>query len=243
MAVKIRIDPVERVTEATVRGDLALQAKAAGEFARDGIAEADQINQRILGRVPPRAVTVDGRLNAALESVNPNGGQIIVEYELIGDVLRTIGKMLQDRSPDVSGAYKRGHTLFVDGQEVPLNGQIPQGEEFAFTNLVPYARKIEIGKTKSGRSFVVQVPNRIYERTAKDAKSRFGNIAEIFFTYRGIVGGSQVNPMKAGAITKAGVTRNAQGRFTAGSGRRLSGGAHNKSSVRFPTIYLRYRKS
>jgi hypothetical protein len=229
LSLKLRIDPIETVTEASIRADLSRmeQSRAAGAFVAEGIAAADAQNQRVLGRVPPKTVTVDGRLGAALESVNPDGGTIIVEYELIGDVLRWIGKTLVDRSPSVSGNYKRGHTLFVDGQEVPLNGQIPQGEEYAFTNMVPYARKIEIGKTESGRDFVIQVQNRIYERTARDARAKFGNIAQISFSYRGIVGGTQVNPMNAR-------------RASAG---RHGRAAHNKSDLRFPTIYLRYRTS
>ena len=51
----------------------------------------------------------------------------------------------------------------------------PLASEYVFLNTVPYARKIEIGKTESGRDFVIQVPNRIYERTANDAQARFGN--------------------------------------------------------------------
>jgi hypothetical protein len=57
-----------------------------------------------------------------------------------------------------------------------------------FINLVPYARRLEIGKTKDGRDFLISVPNRIYERTYKEAKSRFGNIAKITFTYESAVG-------------------------------------------------------
>ena len=236
MGVKIKLDPVERSSVATVFGEtLAERRAAAAAFAREGIAEADAANQRVLGRVPPKVVTVDGRPGAALETVNPDRGSIIVEYELLTEVLRWIGKTLVERSPVISGDYMRGHTLFVDGVEVKVGGQIPLGEEYAFTNMVPYARRIEIGKTKSGRAFVMQVPNRIYERTANDAKSRFGNIAEIFFTYRGIVGGRQVNPLKAGATP---IARNAKGRFKERGGIR----DHNRSDVRFPTIYLRHRK-
>ena len=238
MALKIKIDPIARDVEAMVRSDLSReqQGKAIAAFVKQGIDEVDQTNRRVLGRVPPRMITVDGRQGAALESVNPDGGNIIIEWELIGEVLRWIGKTLIERSPvGASRTYVYGHTLFVDGKEVPFDGEIPIGEEYAFTNYVPYARKIEIGKTKSGRAFVVQVPNRIYERTAKDAKARFDNLAQIFFTYRGIVGGRQINQLSPGHP----VTRNARGRFTARGGV----AAHNKSDVRFPTIYLRYRNS
>ncbi len=60
---------------------------------------------------------------------------------------------------------------------------------YIFLNPVVYARKLEIGKTESGRDFLVSVPNRIYERTANDARSKFGNIAKIRFSYSSAIGG------------------------------------------------------
>lgn len=234
MGLQVKIDPVEKEIEAVIRRDLSPkeQQTVAAQFASTGIEEAKATNRMILGRAPPLTVTVDGRNGAPLDSVNPNGGTIIAEFELMEDVLRWIAEALQARSPVVSGAYRRGHTLFVDGKEVPIGGQIPLGEEYAFTNPVPYSRKIEIGKTKSGRSFVTQVENRIYERTAKDAMARFGNLAKILFTYRGVVGGYQINQLTGPRA----IERNKKsGRFESSGGTL----AHNKSEVRFPTIYLR----
>jgi hypothetical protein len=206
MPVRARIDPVERVTEAQIRADLQLpdQKKAAADFVRAGIAEADSTNQRILGRVPPRTITVDGRKGAALETVNPNGGNVVVEYEIFVDVLRQIANLLLERSPVRSGKYRRGHTLFADGREVPIGGEIPLADEYVFINTVPYARKIEVGKTKAGRAFVIQVPNRIYERTAKDAKSRFGNSADISFGYRQAQGAYTLRRTNASGNTGGG---------------------------------------
>jgi len=181
MAVKTRIDSVSKDIGLIVNDMLspAAQGRAVAEFARDAIAEADATNKRILGRVPPRTITVDGRKGAALESVKSAGGSIIVEWELVGDVLGWIAQTLYDRSPVISGDYRDGWTLLADGQVIAVGGQIPAAEVYTFVNVVPWARKIEVGKTKSGRNFVIQVPNKIAERTAKDAASRFGNIARI----------------------------------------------------------------
>ncbi len=186
MAVRTRIDSIAADINLIVSDLLSpeAQSRAVAEFARGAIAEADETNRSVLGRVPPRTVTVDGNRGAALETVKPVGGSIITEWELIGDVMIWIGQTLRDRSPVASGRYRDSHTLFADGREVPLGTVVPQFEEAVFLNPLPYARKIEIGKTRSGRDFVVSVPNRIYERTAKDAKARFGNMASIRMDYR-----------------------------------------------------------
>jgi hypothetical protein len=165
------------------------RSEAVAKFARGQIADADSTNTMVLGRLPVKKVTVDGRLNGALESVNPDDGFIVAEWELTTSVLQWIGKTLIERSPVVSGKYRDSHTLFADGTEVLLTDKIPPANEYTFLNPLPYARKIEIGKTKEGRAFVVQVPNMIYERTAEDAKARFGNAAVIKFVYAAPIGG------------------------------------------------------
>lgn len=181
MAVKTRIDSISRDIGLIINEELspAAQKRAVADFARTAISEADEANRRVLGRVPPRTVTVDGRTGAPLESVRPAGGSIIVEWEIVSDVLVWIGDALRERSPVVSGDFRKGWVLLADGQVVDDGRQVPVAEVYTFVNVVPYARKIEVGKTKSGRDFVIQVPNRIAERTAKDAAARFGNIAKI----------------------------------------------------------------
>lgn len=181
MATKTRIDSIATDINLIVNGMLspAAQSKAVADFARAEIAKADDKNRRVLGRVPPRVITVDGQKGGSLETVRSNGGSIIAEWELVGDVLVWIGDTLKDRSPFVSGDFREGWRILADGVEVDPGAQIPQAEVYTYVNVEPYSRKIEVGKTKSGHDFVIQVPNRIAERTAKDAQSRFGNIAKI----------------------------------------------------------------
>jgi hypothetical protein len=191
MAIRTRIEPISRDIQILVREELspAGQAKAVADYARAEFKKTDDLNRQVLGRQAPSTTTVDGRSGAPLDSVKPNGGVIIFEWEIVADVLVAIGQMLIDRSPVVSGAYRRSHTLFADGREVAINAQVPPAQEYVFINPVPYARKIEVGQTKAGRAFVIQVENHIYERTARDANARFGNIAKIAFAYRSLVGG------------------------------------------------------
>lgn len=185
MAVRTKIDSIERDVQLIVDEMLSpeAQGRAVAEFAAGEIAKTDETNRSILGRIPPRRIWVNGSEGAALDSVRP-GGAIVAEWEIVTDLLEWFARTLIERSPRVSGDYIRGHTLFADGVEVPRGAEIPAGAtEFVFINLVPYVRKIEVGKTDSGRDFVIQVPNRIYERTYKDGKARFGNQAKITFGY------------------------------------------------------------
>lgn len=181
MVVKTRIDSVSQDIGLVISDRLSpsVQKKAIADFARSAIAEADEKNRQVLGRIPPRTVTVDGRSGAALDSVKPAGGSIVVEWEIVSDVLVWIGNTLRDRSPVVSGDYRKGWTLLADGKVIAAGQQAPIADEYTFVNTVPYARRIEVGKTDSGRDFVIQVPSRIAERTAKDAAARFGNVARI----------------------------------------------------------------
>ncbi len=94
--------------------------------------------------------------------------------------------------------------LFADGVEVDASSVVQQAEEYVFLNPLPYSRKLEIGKTKSGRDFLVSVPNRIYERTADDAKRRFSNIARIKFSYRSPIIGYQASGTAGAARSKRG---------------------------------------
>lgn len=181
MAVRTRITPIAETIKLMVQSTLSpdAQQQAVASFAQGAIDEADADNQRVLGRVPPRTITVDGKEGAPLTDVKSDGGSIIVEYELINDVLVWIGDTLKARSPVQSGHYRDGWTLLADGQEVGLTDDVPPADEYTFVNNVPYARRIEVGLTESGRSFVIQVPNRIAERTATDAAAKFGNMAKI----------------------------------------------------------------
>ena len=209
MAVKTRIDSVAADINLFVSRDLspAGQSRAIAEFARGAIAEADQTNRRILGRIPPRTVTVDGRQGGQLDSVRPSGGTIIAEWEIVSDVLIWIGDTLRARSPIVSGDYRDGWTLLADGRTIEEGQQVPHAEVYTFVNVVPYARRIEVGKTESGRDFVIQVPNRIAERTAKDAAARFGNIARIRSVWINLQGAYTLRHDQASRSFAGGVLR------------------------------------
>jgi len=166
-------------------GELAGPEQSArfAELARGYINEASAQNEHALGRRPVKRTFVDGRAEAPLESIRPNG-VIHVEFELILDVLKFIAITLEAYSPVKTGRYKKSHALFADGREISLETLIAQptirlADEYVFLNTVPYARKIERGLSP-------EAPDGVYEATSKLARSRFSNIAKISFTYRGV---------------------------------------------------------
>jgi len=210
--MRVKVEPLDSWVSVVVSDALSPEArsKAVAQFARGALGEAQSVNRRALGSDAPYEQFVDGRRGAALDGVNPDRGKIVFEFELVNDVLQWIMAALIERSPHRSGNYIRGHRLFADGREITPVGEAPIAAEYSISNMVPYARKLEIGKTQSGRDFLISVPNRIYERTAKDARARFGNVANIGFTYRGMVAGGYVG-----------------------------GRAGNKSKIRYPTITVK----
>ncbi len=230
MAIKTRIDPIAQTIKLLVANTISpdAQKRAVASFAQGAIDEADATNRRVLGRVPPRTITVDGREGAALTDVKPDGGSIIVEYELIADVLVWIGDTLRARSPVQSGAFRDGWTLLADGTEVGITDDVPPADEYTFVNTVPYARKIEVGLTESGRAFVIQVPNRIAERTVKDAASKFGNMAKISNTFIAL---DNAYTLKNDAVSRA----------RAGRRRRIT--ARAGSEVTYPAIIVSLKDS
>jgi len=159
----------------------------------------------------PRPVSferyVDGRAGAPEEAVKPNG-MILYTYPRVEVVAQFAMETLFDLSPVLSGKYRLSHTLFLNGSAVPNLMGFKSGDEATISNPVPYSRKIEVGKMK------MRVPgtSMIYAKAAKIVQARYGNIANIGFTYRGLAGG---------AI--------------------LAGRAGNKADLRYPVITIKER--
>lgn len=111
-------------------------------------------------------------------------GPIVYQYQYLREIIAAALRELYEASPVTSGDYRRGHSLFINGipaDAVPDSFQT--GDEIMIANRVPYARRLEVGKTESGRDFLIQVPNRIYERIAGRLAGRYGNVANIFHDY------------------------------------------------------------
>lgn len=193
--MRVKIDPIDKWVEATVSEMLApaARSKAVADFARKELVEALDGNRRAMGSFTPYEQFVDGRKGAALESVNPDRGVIVFEFELVAEVLRWIHAELVERSPrgpvGGAGTYRDQHRLFADGREITLGPDLPEAEEYSFLNTTPYSRKIEIGTTESGRAFVIKAEPRLYDHVSAEAARRFSRVVKISYTFRPLVGG------------------------------------------------------
>jgi hypothetical protein len=184
MGVSFRVDPIDKMTRTLLAGLNEQRKVMAAQFAREEIAKAEAINKAATGGEVKYTVSVDGRVGAPLESVNTKGGSIIVEFNLGTDVLRWIADKLKARSPSRSGRYIAAQIMLADGREVSPYGRVPPADLYTFVDTAPYAAKIEMGKTKSGRSFTINASNaRVYDRTAKEARSLFKDIADIKYGF------------------------------------------------------------
>lgn len=163
--------------------------EAAGEGARRAmIATHLEAHGKVLQEqqqregVPPDFVhVVDGVRDRPLEQV---AQQLVTLYDYRREAAAFLLRVLRRNSPVRSGAYRDSHTLFVNGQAVAaLPSRLRPTDKMFVANPVPYARRLEVGRRADGSPVVVQVPPGIYERSLKEAVTRYRNVLVMRFGY------------------------------------------------------------
>lgn len=178
MAVRMKIDPISKEDILFLTADLSPgeRSRTLAAAARENLRQAQETNRSVLGMIPPHETFVDGRAGASEDSVRPDG-EIVYEFELMNEMFEWIGQLLVENSPFLTGRYQDSFVFTVDGDVVDPGAPLPEGEEFVFTNVQPYARKVERGLSN-------QAPDGVFQVVAAMASSRFGNLAKIRFSYR-----------------------------------------------------------
>jgi len=179
-----------------VRRTITLQWPAATEagakrhlinYARNDIAKTEQ---RQGGGKAEVYANRPGNTN--LESV-VLPGPIVATFDSRRRIAMEALSLLRDASPVQSGRYRISHIILLNGAQVAeLPAALKATDRITIVNPVPYARRIEIGKTEAGRDFVMQVPNRIYERAAKKLMPKYRNVARIQFNYIELTGAATI---------------------------------------------------
>jgi hypothetical protein len=138
------------------------------------------------GIAPTDIVAADGRRGAPIEQAER---LVVIEYGYLREVVQEVLKVLVMQSPKRTGAFARAFAVLVNGAEIHSLDQIVHDtREAVIVNTMPYARRLEVGKSRDGTPFVVQVRPRFIEATALAMRSRFGNVAQLWFNYFDIDG-------------------------------------------------------
>jgi hypothetical protein len=154
------------------------------QTARDGHAEIMQ-DAAAQGLTPFWEAYANQPGNSNLESV-VLPGPIVYNYRYLVDLIRFALDELRKQSPTVSGNYRNSHTVYVN--DAPVGGDVPKtinpGDKIYIANPVPYARRLEIGRTKGGaRPFLISVPNRIYYRVTEMIKTEGKGRAKVYMKF------------------------------------------------------------
>jgi hypothetical protein len=143
--------------------------------------------------------------NSNLESV-VLPGPIVYNYRYLSDLIQFALNELKRQSPVLSGEYRQSHTVYVNDQ--PVGDSIPKtiqpGDTVFIANPVPYARRLEVGRTKGGRLFLISVPNRIYQRVAEMTKAEGKGRAKIRMGYVDLGAHALTKDQPSGIMTRQG---------------------------------------
>lgn len=135
------------------------------QTAKKALAEA-----QASGEAPEEYVRiVNGRVGAPEESVELPG-PIIYQFQYLRQVAEYALAFAKERSPVLSGEFKRSWFAMVNGRHTTNFTNIPVDAELIITNDRPWARKVEVGAMK------MRVPPGVVEDTRQAVMRRFGNI-------------------------------------------------------------------
>lgn len=124
-------------------------------------------------------VFVDGRPDAPEESVRGDGrGVILYEFSYAAEAAAFALAYLRRRAPELSGAYREGFFVAVDGRMVDARAfdprRVPPGAELIIGNRLPYNRLVD-AQRRGRRAVSYRVPANLYADAVREIRRRFGN--------------------------------------------------------------------
>ncbi|MGE0719799.1 MAG: hypothetical protein AB7P02_30425, partial [Alphaproteobacteria bacterium] len=171
-----RLQPVAQSFQLAIETTMAALQKSI-------VDTAQREHARVMATEPrPHQFTrrVDGVLDAPEEAVRP-AGVIVYEYDRFPLVAAGALDILREESPVKDGDYRDGHVFFLNGTQVADLAGYRAGDEISISNLVPYARKIEVGRIR------FRAPGgEVYRRALPRVRRAFGALADFRFEYRSV---------------------------------------------------------
>lgn len=135
------------------------------------------------GIAPELTVVVDGRPGGSLAGIKPDS-TVVLDWNYLREAVDATIHYLQIRGPIRSGDWRKSIVPLINGVEWDLSKPIPANIQSALVVVtVPYSRRLEVGRTKTGRKFVIQVPLNFVEHTATVLNDRLRDLAKFTFDY------------------------------------------------------------
>jgi hypothetical protein len=152
---------------------------ATAERVRDETAVSQSSRA---GVRPSYRQSVDGRLDAPLSAVRPDG-QIVLAWSYLREIAELAVRLLLARGPERSRAWKGSIAIFVDDVRADVAAITAATRLIEVAPVIIYARRLEIGRRGDGRPFVISAPPHLVEETALLLAQRYRDLASIKHTY------------------------------------------------------------
>ena len=140
------------------------------------------------GIAPTTETIVDRVRGAPIEAAGP-ASTILIEFSYLREIAQWLIDWLAGKAGKLSGAYANSFKLLVNGAESPITAINHETREFVIINTKPYARRLEIGKTKTGRAFAIKQERFFVKSVIGHGQARFGNMVRMRHTLLPIQGG------------------------------------------------------
>ena len=175
--------------------DVKVFVQSLGPAAAEALAEQGKVTQQEVeqqqqgrrGLRPKTYIAVDGKPVEDFSTVKPTS--TIFEYwDYRVEIIRAAFDACQARAPVLTGAYRGSFYCLLD--DVPLGPmQLPSAQRLmnvhriTITNNRAYSRRLEVGKTQGGSSFVKQVDPLIIQSAGKQVKQEFGSVVMVSYGF------------------------------------------------------------
>lgn len=212
---------------------LSAEGAAAAMRAAAAAARARVLREqsaRSGGTAPSLTQVVDG-VRGAPDAAIRAGGTVFLDWNYLEEAVRVVVEDLRERVPKVEGDLSRGVLVLVDGAEADP-GALPKGaQEATVVSTVPYARRIEVGRGKTGPFSVKGFG--LFEERAAQLGRRLAGLAVLRFAYIDLEGGYRGQGLRRGRDE---AVRAGNARLARSADKAIARGADR---VRYPAIRIR----
>jgi hypothetical protein len=136
------------------------------------------------GGIAPQVgfIAVDGKRGSPIREIRL-GGSVFIDWSYTQEAAIKTIEYLRTAGPKESGDWRKSVACMVNGHEVDPHTIAHDISEVLIVIGVPYARRLEVGKTNAGRSFSIQVESHFVEHVAMEMNRKCRDLATFKFQY------------------------------------------------------------